>query len=271
MPEEGTQPLTHRVAIVTGSSSGIGRAIAGELARRGMSVVVTSRTAERAQAAAEAIAAQGGTALGVAAQLTEPDGPAALVARTLDAFGRLDVLVNNAGAGQVADSETLALADWQRIIEIDLSAPFRCAQAAAGPMLAAGRGVIVNVTSLAGHVALPRRAAYGAAKHGLEGLTKTLAVEWARRGVRVVSVAPAYVATPLLAGTSKAGGFTLDEVAQRTPLGRLAEPEEVARVVAFLVSDDASYVTGSSVLVDGGWIADGGWDGMSPSSTIGAR
>src|SRR6476620_3311541 len=271
MPEEGTQPLTDRVAIVTGSSSGIGRAIACELARRGMRVVVTSRSAERAEATVDAIEAQGGTALAVAAQLTEPDGPAGLVARTLDAFGRLDVLVSNAGAGQVADSETLALADWQRIIDIDLSAPFRCAQAAAGPMLAAGRGVIVNVTSLNGHVALPRRAAYGAAKHGLEGLTKTLGVEWARRGIRVVSVAPAYVSTPLLAGTSKAGGFSLDEVAQRTPMGRLAEPEEVARVVAFLVSDDASYVTGSSVLVDGGWIADGGWDGMSPSSTLGAR
>ena len=271
MPEEGTQPLTDRVAIVTGSSSGIGRAIAGELARRGMRVVVTSRSAERAEATVDAIEAQGGTALAVAAQLTEPDGPAGLVARTLDAFGRLDVLVNNAGAGQVADSETLALADWQRIIDIDLSAPFRCAQAAAGPMLAAGRGVIVNVTSLNGHVALPRRAAYGGARHRLEGLTRTLGVELARRGIRVVSVAPAYVSTPLLAGTSKAGGFTLDEVAQRTPMGRLAEPEEVARVVAFLVSDDASYVTGSSVLVDGGWIADGGWDGMSPSSTLGAR
>jgi len=270
MPEQGSQPLSGRVAIVTGSSSGIGRAIAGELARRGMSVVVTSRSAERARATASAIQEEGGTALGVAAALTEPDAPAALVERTLDAFGHLDVLVNNAGAGQVAESETLALADWQRIIDVDLSAPFRCAQAAAGPMLAAGRGVIVNVSSLAGHLGLARRAAYGAAKHGLEGLTKTLAVEWARRGVRVVSVAPAYVATELLAGTSKAGGFTLEEVAQRTPLGRLAEPEEVARVVAFLVSDDASYVTGPIVLVDGRWLADGGCAGMSHATT-GAR
>jgi NAD(P)-dependent dehydrogenase (short-subunit alcohol dehydrogenase family) len=267
MPEEGTQPLSGRVAIVTGSSSGIGRAIAGELAARGMRVVVTSRSAARAQAAAAAIEDAGGQALGVASELTEPGAPAALVDEALDAFGRLDALVNNAGAGQVADSETLALADWQRIIDLDLSAPFRCAQAAARPMLAAGRGVIVNISSLAGHLGLARRAAYGAAKHGLEGLTKTLAVEWARRGVRVVSVAPAYVATELLAGTSKAGGFTLEEVAHRTPLGRLAEPQEVARVVAFLVSDDASYVTGSSVLVDGGWVADGGWAGMSQATT----
>jgi NAD(P)-dependent dehydrogenase (short-subunit alcohol dehydrogenase family) len=267
MPEEGTQPLDGRVAIVTGSSSGIGAAIAGELARRGMRVVVTSRSPERAAATVAAIETEGGTALGIAVELTDAEGPARMVQRTLDAYGRLDALVNNAGAGQVADSETLALADWQRIIDLDLSAPFRCAQAAAGPMLAAGRGVIVNVSSLTGHLGLPRRAAYGAAKHGLEGLTKTLAVEWARRGVRVVSVAPAYVATELLAGTSKAGGFTLEEVAQRTPLGRLAEPAEVARVVAFLVSDDASYVTGSSVLVDGGWIADGGWAGMSQATT----
>jgi 3-oxoacyl-[acyl-carrier protein] reductase len=222
-----------------------------------MSVVVTSRSHERAQAAAAEL---GGAALGVAVELTDPDGADVLVARTLDAFGRIDVLVNNAGAGQVADSETLDPAEWQRIIDLDLTAPFRCAQAAARPMLAAGRGVIVNISSLAGHIGLARRAAYSAAKHGLEGLTKTLGVEWARRGVRVMSVSPAYVATELLAGTSKAGGFTLDDVAGRTPMRRLAEPEEVARIVAFLASDDASFMTGSSVLVDGGWLADGGWE-----------
>jgi NAD(P)-dependent dehydrogenase (short-subunit alcohol dehydrogenase family) len=225
-----------------------------------MSVAITSRSEERAQAAAADIEG----ALGIGAELTAEGGPEALVERVLHEFGRLDVLVNNAGAGQLGESETLSREVWQRIIDVDLSATFFCSQAAARPMLEAGRGVIVNVSSLLGHMGLARRAAYSAAKHGVEGLTKTLAAEWARRGVRVMSVAPGYVATELLAGTMKAGGFTFEDVAGRTPLGRLAEPSEVARVVAFLVSDDAAYLTGSSILVDGGWIADGGWEHPAP-------
>ncbi len=253
--------LVDRVAIVTGSSSGIGRAVALELARRGAAVVVTSREHSRAAATAAVIQREGGRATAVAVELDEPGVAQALVDHAVAEFGRLDVLVNNAGAGQVAASETLAPADFRRIIELDLTAPFECAQAAARVMLTAGRGVIVNISSLTGHLGLARRAAYSAAKHGLEGLTKTLAAEWSPRGVRVVSVAPAYVETDLLKGTMAAAGFSLDDVAGRTPLRRVGQPEEVARVVAFLASDDASYITGSSILVDGGWVADGGWKG----------
>lgn len=255
------EPLAGRVAVVTGSSSGIGRAVALELGRRGAAVVVTSRELSRATATAAVIQDEGGRATAVAGDLTEPGAAAALINHAEAEYERLDVLVNNAGVGQVAASETLAREDFRRVIDVDLLAPFECAQAAARVMLSAGRGVIVNISSLTGHLGLARRAAYSAAKHGLEGLTKTLAAEWSPRGVRVVSVAPAYVATELLATTMAAGGFSLEDVAARTPLRRTAEPEEVARVVAFLASDEASYVTGSSVLVDGGWVADGGWLG----------
>jgi 3-oxoacyl-[acyl-carrier protein] reductase len=255
----GFAPLDDRVAVVTGSSSGIGRAVAIELGRRGATVVVTSRELSRAATTAAIIGAEGGRASALEVELTEPGAAGAMIEHAQSRFGGVDVLVNNAGAGQVAASETVEPADFRRIIDLDLTAPFECAQAAARVMLAAGRGVIVNISSLMGHLGLARRAAYSAAKHGLEGLTKTLAAEWSPRGVRVISVAPAYVATELLAGTMAAGGFTEADVAARTPLRRLAEPEEVARVVAFLASDDASYITGSSVLVDGGWIADGGW------------
>ncbi len=164
----------------------------------------------------------------------------------------------------MAASEEVAIEEFRRVVDLDLVAAFACVQAAARRMFAAGAGVIGNVSSITGHVGLARRAAYTAAKHGLEGLTTALAAEWSPRGVRVVAVAPGYVATELLARTMAAGGFTAQDVAGRTPLGRLADPEEVARVVAFLASDDAAYVTGSSVLVDGGWVADGGWESGRP-------
>jgi 3-oxoacyl-[acyl-carrier protein] reductase len=222
-------------------------------------VLVTSRDPGRAAAAADALAAAGGQATGMSLELTDPGAADALVDHAVAELGGLDILVNNAGAGLFAASETLAPEDFRRIVELDLVTPFACAAAAARVMLARGDGVIVNISSLTGHVGLASRAAYNAAKHGLEGLTKALAAEWAPRGVRVVSVAPGYVATDLLAKTMATGGFTAEEIAARTPLRRLAEPEEVARVVAFVASGEASYITGSSVLVDGGWVGDGGW------------
>ena len=233
--------------------------MAQELGRRGARVLVTSRDPGRAAAAAAELTAAGGRATGMALELTDPGAADALVDGAVAELGGLDILVNNAGAGLVAASEELAREDFRRIVELDLVAPFACAAAAARVMLPRGNGVIVNISSLTGHLGLAGRAAYSAAKHGLEGLTKTLAAEWSPRGVRVVSVAPGYVATDMVAQAMAAGGFTAEDVAGRTPLRRLAEPEEVARVVAFVASDEASYITGSSVLVDGGWVGDGGW------------
>ena len=252
-------PLAGRVAIVTGSSSGIGEAIARELAAAGAAVVVNSRSEERAQPVANEIRSRGGRAIAVAADVCDSAQVAALVSAALDELGGLDILVNNAGAGFVAPSEELAEADWRRLIEVDLTAPFLCSQAAARHMLSVGRGVIVNIASALGHTAMPGRAAYTSAKHGLIGLTKVLGTEWASRGVRCVAVSPGYVATELVEQNMRRGGFDQRDIERRTPLGRLATPSEVARVVVFLVSDDASYITGSHMLVDGGWVGYGGF------------
>jgi 3-oxoacyl-[acyl-carrier protein] reductase len=247
------------VAVVTGSSSGIGEAIALELAGAGAAVVVNSRSQDRAERVAREIESAGGRAIAIAADVCDSAQVATLMDAAVSQLGGLDVLVNNAGAGFVAPSEELAEADWRRLIEVDLTAPFLCAQAAGRHMLASGHGVIVNIASVLAHTAIPGRAAYASAKHGLIGLTKVLGVEWAARGVRCVAVSPGYVATELLAENMRRGDFDEHDITSRTPVGRLATPQEVARVVAFLASDAASYVTAGPVLVDGGWIGYGGF------------
>lgn len=251
--------LAGRVAIVTGSSSGIGEAIGHALAAAGAAVVVNSRDVARAEPVAEAIQAAGGRAIAVAADVADSTQVQALVASAVEQLGGLHILVNNAGVGLVAPSEELSEADWRRLIDLDLTAPFLCAQAAGRHMLAARRGVIVNIASVFGHTGIPGRAAYAAAKHGLIGLTKVLGAEWASRGVRCVAVSPGYVATDLVRENMRRGAFDEQDIERRAPLGRLATPQEVAGVVAFVASDAASYMTGTEVLVDGGWVGYGGF------------
>jgi 3-oxoacyl-[acyl-carrier protein] reductase len=251
--------LAGRVAIVTGSSRGIGEAIASELASAGAAVVVNSRSQARAEPVANEIRARGGRAIAVGADVCDSVQVSALVAAAVEQLGGLDILVNNAGTGLVVPSEELSEDDWRRFIDVDLTAPFLCSQAAGRHMLAAGGGVIVNIASVLGHTAMPGRAAYVSAKHGVIGLTKVLGTEWANRGVRCVAVSPSYVATELVKENMRRGSFDERDIERRTPLGRLATPTEVGRVVAFLASDQASYMTASHVLVDGGWVGYGGF------------
>jgi 3-oxoacyl-[acyl-carrier protein] reductase len=253
-----TDGLQGSVAIVTGSSSGIGRAVAGELASRGVKVVVNSRDSRNAERVAAEINDAGGTAIGIGADVGLPAAGQQLVEAALNAFGRLDTLVNNAGISLVKHAEDITAPEWAEVLATNLTGPLFCAQAAARAMNQRG-GTIVNVSSVAGSIAIPGRAAYVTAKHGLEGLTKALAVDWAARNIRVIAVSPAYVATPFVEHTMAAGGFTTSDIERRTPLGRLASAEEVATVVSFLVSPAASYITGSTIAVDGGWMAYGGW------------
>jgi 3-oxoacyl-[acyl-carrier protein] reductase len=233
-----------RVAVVTGAGRGLGAAIAEELAGRGATVVRVDRDQHPGLRVAD---------------VSAPDQVSSLFDAVAAQHGRIDVLVNNAGVGAVAPSEELSPEAWSRTLAINLTGTFLCAQAAARHMLPAGRGVIVNIGSVFAATGMPMRAAYAASKHGVVGLTKVLATEWATRGIRVVAVDPAYVRTALDDADQRAGGYTTEDIERRTPMGRYAEPAEIARAVAFLASDDASFITGSEIAVDGGWLAYGGW------------
>jgi len=251
--------LDGKIALVTGSSAGIGLAIARRLGSLGAIVVVNSRAESRAQESAEALKREGIAVTAAAGDVSKPDGVARVFERVANKHGRLDILVNNAGQIVVKPSEELAYDDWERIIAVNLTGPFLCAQAAGRIMLERGEGVIVNVSSMLSHVSLPGRLAYAASKHGVDGITRTLGIEWGRRGVRVVSVNPGYVATALVEEAMRSGRFNRSDVEKRSPVGRMATLEEVANAVAFLASPAASYVNAATLLVDGGWTAFGGW------------
>jgi 3-oxoacyl-[acyl-carrier protein] reductase len=251
--------LQDRVAIITGSSTGIGEAIAWAYAREGARIVVNSRSEERAARVVRALQDKGHQALGVVGDIRERAAVERLVSAALDRWKSVDILVNNAGTSMIGPSEQLSEEDWRLTLDTNLTGAFFCAQVAARAMIPRRRGVILNISSMLGETGLPRRAAYCASKHGLIGLTKVLGAEWARHGIRVLSIDPAYIKTPMDVKDQATGDYTDADIERRTPMGRFGTVDEVARVAVFLASDDASYLTGSYVTVDGGWMAYGGW------------
>jgi NAD(P)-dependent dehydrogenase (short-subunit alcohol dehydrogenase family) len=243
--------LTGKICIVTGAGRGIGRGIAESLARHGATVVLTGRTAATLTDAAAAIGAAAST------QVTDVAREADVIAlrdAVLARHGRIDVLVNNAGINPVwRGIEKISLADWQAIIDINLTGTFLCCKYLGGAM---GRGgSVINVSSIAGRVGLTRSVPYCASKGGVELLTKALALDWAKRGVRVNCLAPGYVDTDLTHGvlTHEVHGKPfLDHM----PMGRFGTTKEMGGAVVFLASDVSAYMTGQSLVMDGGWTAD---------------
>ena len=244
-------PLEGEVAIVTGAGKGIGEGIAHALARAGARVVVTSRVA----ADAERLAASFGPGhLGLGMDVRSSAAVDEAVAAATEALGTPTILVNNAGINCIAPSETYLDDDWARVIDVNLTGVFRCCRAVGARMLEARRGSIVNVASIVGStVGMPWRAPYASSKAGVIGLTRTLAVEWAERGVRVNALLPGPVKTAMIAVAIEQGAVDEQQVIDHTPAGRWGLPEDVADAVLLLCAPEAGFVTGQAIIVDGGY------------------
>lgn len=249
--------LRGKVAVITGAGSGIGRAAAALFAAEGAEVAIVDQDHASAEETAAQIVAVGGRAVALKADVTTSAEVERAIERTVAEFGRLDVLYNNAGVNSHGSVAVATEADWDRCFAVNAKGTFLCSRAAVPPMQAAGGGAIVNQASVAGLVGVPEFAAYCAAKGAVIALTRSMAVDLAKLGIRVNAICPGTVFTPLMEPMLRArGGGDVDEGMRLTvakyPIGRLGTPEEIARVALFLASDESAFMTGSIVAADGG-------------------
>jgi 3-hydroxybutyrate dehydrogenase len=250
--------LDGKVALVTGGASGIGRATALTFAREGAKLIIADLHEEGGQQTVHMITEQGGDATFVQVDVTQAAEVEAMISKTVETYGRLDCAHNNAGVTQQAYPPTADFpeADWHRVLAINLTGVWLCMKSEIPEMLTRGGGAIVNTASVAGLVGLAGRSAYVASKHGVVGITRTAALEYAQQGIRINCVCPGYIRTPMVAYVIQHEGRHLEEqMVAREPIGRLGTPEEIAEAVVWLCSDAASFVTGHTMTVDGGYVA----------------
>ncbi len=241
-------PLAGRVAVITGAGSGIGEATARRFASEGAIVVVNDVDVERARRVVSEIQKDGGSGLAVAADVTKRDEVETMVTRVVTEFKRLDILINNAGINRDAMSHKMSEEQWDQVLAVNLKGTFLCAQAALVRMRERNWGRLINTASI-GALGNIGQANYSASKAGVIGLTRTLALEYAKHGITVNCIAPGAVMTPMLQGVPD---DVKGKIVARIPMGRIADPAEIAGIHAFLASEEAGYITGQIIFVDGG-------------------
>lgn len=250
-----------RTAVVTGAAQGLGFETAAVLARQGYEVMLTD--IQPLDGPLDRLRAEGLKVQALAGDIATEVFVETLAARIARDYGAVDALVNNAGVSLIQPAEATTTAQWQRVIDINLLAPFLLCRALGAQMLQQRSGSIVNVASIAGLAGVIHRSAYNASKHGLIGLTRTLAAEWGGRGVRVNAVCPGWIKTEMDVRDMGSGAYTNDDIVDRVPMARFARPADVAAAIAYLADPQLSgFVNGVSLPVDGGWTADASWDSL---------
>jgi NAD(P)-dependent dehydrogenase (short-subunit alcohol dehydrogenase family) len=247
--------LTGKCCIVTGGGSGIGRAISLGFVREGAAVVVADREGAKAEEVALEAGANRGSAVPVKADVTRTDDVDRMVDLSLREFGRVDVLINNAGIGKLGSVTELSEQEWDEVLGINLKGPFLCSRRVIPQMLQMGSGSIVNVASVTGIVASPGRAAYCASKAGLVMLTKAMALDYAAQGIRVNAICPGVIVTPMTESSLENPSIRKEKL-DKTPMGKLGIPSDIVPAAIYLASEDSGFMTGHALVVDGGWSID---------------